>query len=108
MQKPSPVHPTPAAGPACQVDGALVIGNVEAWRARLAAQIAGGPGLLIDLATTTALDAFGLQLLCAARRSAVAAGKSFALTGTTAVFAQACAAAGLSAETLNPLPAKLP
>lgn len=106
MQNDSPISLSSA--PAFRIEGALVIGVVEACRERMVAHCAQTPDVTIDLQAATDFDAFGLQLLCSARASAHAAGRAFGLINQPRSFSSACATAGLTADTLAPLSAKLP
>lgn len=59
--------------------GDLDIYNVETTRDALAALLADRPGLDLDLSGVESCDAAGIQLLLAARRSALAAEKTFSI-----------------------------
>ncbi len=85
----------PAPGETVAVDGALTVAVVEAWRARLAAALARGPGLTVDVSAADEIDVFGVQLLWAARRSAREQGRSFRVIDATGALRRACASAGL-------------
>ena len=91
---PSPSISPPAGGPTVRIDGPLVVSTVEAWSRQLAAEWAGASALTLDLAAVTDLDAFGLQLLLAARRHADAAGKTLHVTNLTDRCAQVRELAG--------------
>jgi anti-anti-sigma factor len=62
-----------------QLTGDLDIYNVETTRDALAALLADGQGLDLDLSGVESCDAAGVQLLLAARRSALAAAKTFSV-----------------------------
>ncbi len=105
--EPLPTSP-PRADPAFRVEGALVVSGIEACRARMSAHFAGAPEVSIDLGGATDFDLFGLQLICAARRSAEAAGKPFGLRNVPEAFLRACALAGLPAASFTSLPRERP
>ena len=105
--EPLPSSP-PRADPVFRVQGALVVSGVEACRARMAAHFAGAPDIVIDLGDATDFDLFGLQLICAARRSAEAAGKPFGLRNVPEAFQRACALAALTAASFTSLPSERP
>lgn len=108
MPDDSSVSPSPVTEAAFRIEGALVIDAVESCRERMLAHFARTSGVTIDLQAASDFDAFGLQLLCSARHSAHASGQPFALLHPPEAFSRACAAAGLTADTFSPLPAKLP
>lgn len=90
--------PSLSPAPLALSEGDLVVGGVEACRVRLVAHLAETGGCLIDLGALTAFDAFGLQLLLAARQSAANAGRPFGLINPPAAFADTCALAGFSVD----------
>jgi anti-anti-sigma factor len=65
-----------------QLAGDLDIYNVETIRDTLAALLADGQGLDLDLSGVESCDAAGVQLLLAARRSALEAEKTFSVRTT--------------------------
>ncbi len=105
--QPSPV-PDPAPNPSSasaervlSVDGALTVASAEAWRIRIADALAPAAALAVDLAGAGEVDVFGLQLLCAARRSAGAQGKTFRVLHAGPAVQRACAAAGFAPASLG-------
>jgi len=67
---------------AVALDGELTIYRAAELKATLLAALAGGNGAIeIDLGGVTEIDSAGVQLLLAARRSAQAAQRAFALVG---------------------------
>lgn len=74
----------------------------------MAAHFAGAPDIAIDLGGATDFDLFGLQLICAARGSAEAAGKPFGLRNVPETFLSACALAGLTPAFFKALPRERP
>jgi anti-sigma B factor antagonist len=62
-----------------RLTGDLDIYNVESAREALLDQVADKPGLDLDLAAVETCDTAGIQLLLAAQRSAIAAGKTFSI-----------------------------
>lgn len=98
----TPPHPTstpsaPAGATApWRIEGPLVISTVTDWHRRLIESLAAHPEPVIDLGGVTAVDAFGLQLLLAARQDATAAGRTLTLAAVPPVFDDACAATGLA------------
>lgn len=101
--EPLPSSP-PGADLVFHVEGSLVVSGVEDTRARMVAHFAGTPGVMIDLGGATDFDLFGLQLICAARRSAEAAGKPFELRNVPEAFLRACDLAALTAASFASLP----
>jgi anti-sigma B factor antagonist len=70
------------------LDGELTIYRAAELKATLLAALSGSDGALeIDLAGVTEIDSAGVQLLLAARRSAQAAQREFALVGHGAAVA---------------------
>ena len=59
----------------------LTIAAVARLRDRLLEALAGGAPVVLDAAAVVDVDAAGLQVLCAARRSAAARGVELALRG---------------------------
>jgi anti-anti-sigma regulatory factor len=97
-----PEQPDGAAGDQVLIEGALTIAEVSHWHARLSVCMAGDAKIkLLDLTRLTTIDAFGLQLLCAARRSADALEKQLEITGAGPVVISACERAGLKPEQIG-------
>lgn len=100
---PAPVL-NPSSAPAesvLPVDGALTVAAAEAWRIRISDALAPAAALAVDLAGAAEVDVFGLQLLCAARRSAGAQGKAFRVLHAGPAVQRACAAAGFAPASLG-------
>lgn len=81
---------------AFKIEGPLTVQTAETWRQRLAAHLGSAAGLTIDVEAVAEWDAFGLQLLWSARRSAIAAGRPFVLRRAGEAFARACAQTGFA------------
>lgn len=81
--------------------GALTVQTAESWRTRLLEQLDAQRGLTLDLAGVAACDTIGVQLLCAARKSAIEAAQPFALLNPPEVFSVACRRLGLSFDSLQ-------
>lgn len=90
------------------VDGALTVGSAESWRVRIVEALAQSASVAVDLAATTEIDVFGLQLLYAARCSADAQGKTFRAFNAGPVVESACAAAGIDPTAVGLLPSRQP
>lgn len=88
-----------AAADTLTVDGALTVATAEAWRVRLAAALARGAGLTVDVSAASEIDVFGVQLLWAARRSAREQGRAFGVSDGGGSLRRACATAGLDPAT---------
>lgn len=84
-----------------RLDGPLTIGEVGHWHGLFMARLPGTQALSLDLTGMTSVDAIGLQLLCAARRTANTEGKRFDLSGVGETFFVACAAAGIAPAELG-------
>jgi anti-anti-sigma factor len=82
--------------------GDLDIYSVEPARDALLAHLADKLGIELDLASVETCDAAGMQLLLAARRSAVAAGKVFAIRSPVPAIEQCGEALGLGPESRQP------
>lgn len=85
--------------------GELDVYTVECARAALLEHFVDAAPLALDLREVTACDSAGLQLLIAARRSALAAGKPFSLTQPVPLLVAAAELLGLSPDSwLDPAP----
>ncbi|MFA6286489.1 MAG: STAS domain-containing protein [Opitutaceae bacterium] len=82
--------------------GDLDIYNVEAAREALLNHFADKPGLELDLAAVSTCDTAGMQLLMAARRSAVELGKSFVIHRPAPAVEKCGELLGLPPETRSP------
>ena len=82
--------------------GDLDIYSVEPARDALCAYLAKLPGLKLDLTGINACDTAGLQLLIAARRGAVAAGKSFAILASAPAIEKCAELLGMDPEDIQP------
>ena len=98
----APTSASPRATFVCE--GPLVIGTVADWQRRLSEYVTGTAPLQLDLGAVTALDAFGLQLLVAAQRSARSRGQALHFTKFPEGFAEACDAVGVSPATFSVSP----
>ena len=87
--------------PELRLEGPLTVSSAETRRAQLVAHLAVSPDLLVDLATASEFDVFGLQLLWSARQSAVRRGKPFRLLNAGADFVRACEQAGFNPAEFN-------
>jgi anti-sigma B factor antagonist len=87
----------PAAGE-MRVSGSLVLQAAESQRDQMMRQLAGNPHLTLDLGAVEAFDTTGLQLLLAARKTALAAGGSLRLRRASAEVLQFAASLGLSLD----------
>jgi len=86
-----------AAGVAAESIGeSLTVRHVERLRRELLGRLAVAGSLVIDLEAVKEVDTAGLQLLCAAHRSAVAAGKDLVLRGRSQAFREALRVTGLA------------
>lgn len=81
-----------------RIEGGLTIENVASLRVLLLDRLAGPAPLAVDWIAVTACDTAGLQLLCAAQRSARAAGRSWRFYNPPQALFDACREAGLSTE----------
>lgn len=99
---PASPAPAPATNPprpdTLVINGPLVVRTAETWHARCATALAGARTLTIDLAECPEADAFGLQLLYAARRSAEQQGQGFRLLGFSPALDAACRRAGFARD----------
>lgn len=95
------VTPLPDTG-ILRVSGDLDIYNVDVAQEALRHHIADKPGCALDLGGVETCDTAGLQLLLAARRSAVAAGKTFSIHASNLAIANCGELLGLGAE-MGPL-----
>jgi len=77
------------------IDGPLTIYEVAALRERLAACLGNQAGLELDLGGVTECDASGLQLLCAARKTAGGRGKPMRIAGAPQALLDFARRAGL-------------
>lgn len=78
-----------------RIDGPLTIAVADAWRTRLVTALAGGTGLAVDVSAATEIDVFGIQLLLAARRSAIGQGRMFRVTDDGESLGRVCASTGV-------------
>ncbi len=83
---------------AFKIEEPLTVQTVEEWKRRLVAHASAAPELSIDLQAVPECDAFGLQLLWAARCAALAAGRRFSILRANDIFTRACLQAGFSRE----------
>ena len=85
-----------------RLEGALDIQNAATLYGSLSEHMNGKSAVFeIDLAAITGCDSAGLQLLCAARKSALSLGREWRLTNSPAAVLQACADVGLSPEQIG-------
>jgi anti-anti-sigma factor len=82
--------------------GDLDIYSVESARDALLAHLADKPGIDLELDGVETCDTAGMQLLLAARRSAVALGKTFAIRAPVPAIEQCGRSLGLGPESLQP------
>jgi anti-anti-sigma factor len=82
--------------------GDLDIYSVESARDALLVYLADKPAIELDLDGVETCDAAGMQLLLAARRSAVAAGKAFAIHTPVTVIEKCGEALGLEPVSRQP------
>ncbi|MDR3460051.1 MAG: STAS domain-containing protein [Verrucomicrobiae bacterium] len=82
--------------------GDLDLYQVAAARAALLNELAGRPGLELDLSGIANCDAAGLQLLIAAGRSAALAGKTFCIQAAAPAIGECSQLLGLTLETGQP------
>ena len=88
-----------SAGNLLRLEGELTIQQAARVRETLLVAIGAAESLSLDLAGVTATDIAGLQLLCAAHRGAMAAGKSLHRTGQpSAAFAKGMRESGYARE----------
>ena len=86
-----------------QFAGDLDIYNGEALRHALIEHLAGEHGLELDCSRVETCDAAGIQLLVAARRSALAVGKAFSIHAPVPAIEKCAELLGLPSQTLQPL-----
>ena len=91
--------PSEADGP-LRLAGDLDIYAVDELRDALLSRVRTASVVALDLSGVTACDPAAVQLLCAARRSAEAAGKPFHVEQFSEPVARTCAALGLASEAL--------
>ena len=72
---------THAEGIRIRVEGALTIEQAGQLKEALLEALKQGTGIEVDLSSVRALDLAGMQLLCAAHRSAITGGTAFRVTG---------------------------
>jgi anti-anti-sigma factor len=72
---------TNAEGIRIRVEGALTIEQAGQLKDALLEALQEGKGIEVDLSSVRALDLAGMQLLCAAHRSAMAGGTVFRVAG---------------------------
>lgn len=90
---------TPAEeGRALKAAGSLDIYSADAFREALLQGLQQAAPLTLDLGAVTSCDAVALQLLCAARKSAEAAGKPLILDDLSPAVAETAAALGFSSS----------
>lgn len=82
--------------------GDLDIYNAEAAHAALRGYLAQHSALELDLSGVETCDGAGIQILLAARRSAVAADKSFSIRSAAAAIVKCGELLGLPRETWQP------
>lgn len=85
-----------------RLEGDLTIATAALWQPRLGEPLARGAGLVVDLSAVSACDTIGLQLLCAAWRSAARKGLRFSICRTPESFVGACAGIGLDLPCVQP------
>lgn len=79
------------------VSGKATVRSADEAKAALLEALAGAPEVLLDVSGITGIDAAFLQLLCAAQKSAAAAGKPLRLEGgCSGTLARSFAEAGFS------------
>jgi anti-sigma B factor antagonist len=83
---------------ALRISGRMDIAAAGALRKALANSIQGQQQTVVDLSGVEACDAAGLQLLCAAKKTAAAAGVSFRLVDVSPAVLEASAALGLAPQ----------
>lgn len=84
-------------GAAVGVGESLTVGCSAQLRRQLLTKLAERGDLVIDVQGVREVDVAGLQLLCAAHRSALAAGKNLVLRGVGEVLGEALRVSGLAA-----------
>jgi anti-anti-sigma factor len=86
------------ANDALNLSGSLDIYGVEEARRAILDHLAGAKELVIDLGKVEGCDAAGAQLLCAAYKSALAAGKVCRFKSVSSGLAECWSALGLSLD----------
>lgn len=86
------------------LSGPLDLYHADAIRHQLLQVITPGAHVRADLRDVTQCDLAGLQLLCAARRTAETSQGRFVLEAASAVVLEACAQLGLEAADLSSSP----
>ena len=81
-----------------RIAGALDTYNATELRDRLSEALREQAALTLDLAGVESCDFSTIQLLCAARRTAEAAGKPLVVEGVSEGILSACATLGISPE----------
>lgn len=77
--------------------GSITIGQAAGLKTALLDALGAASGLRVDLSGITEIDLTGLQLLCAAHRSARLAGKQFSVNdGGNSIYSDAVIGAGFS------------
>jgi anti-anti-sigma regulatory factor len=85
-----------------RLEGALDIQNAALLYIALSDRQSLKPSVFeVDLAGVTACDSAGLQLLCAARKGTLTAGREWRLTTPSEPVLRACADVGLSPEEIG-------
>ena len=86
------------AGVPLNVGSALTVYTVEELRQLLSTKMADSPGLILDLGEVSDCDCAGLQLLCAARKSARMLSKYFQVINCSPAILAGAEAIGLKQE----------
>lgn len=81
-----------------RIEGGLTVYTVQELRGQMLERLAAASRLDIDLGAVDACDCAGLQLLCAARKSAFGQGKAFEVVNASQAVRDAAEAIGLSAS----------
>jgi anti-anti-sigma regulatory factor len=84
-----------------RIAGTLGLSEADELHKALAGSLNRHSGLMLDLSSVDACDASGLQLLYAARRSALIAKKPFRIVAISPEFEQACITLGTSVDMLR-------
>ena len=88
-------------GTAWRPEGALTIYTVEDLRGEFVARMNSSHDMNLDLSGIDACDSAGVQLLCAARKSAQASNKKFRVVRFSEAVTAAAEGIGLRVEELN-------
>jgi anti-anti-sigma factor len=99
---------TSKSSAAIRLAGALDIYAVESARDALLQHVAAKSAVELDLGGIEACDAAGLQLLCAAHNSAVAAGKTFQIRVSAPSVVECGDRLGFPPEAFRPSNAGIP